>query len=137
MVRTMKIARTTIDEVGLAGPQRRQFTPAFKAALVRRCQTESVASVALDHAINPVTVHRWIRESRERARQARPVQPAFIALQLSPPSTAAAAAPAPAPTHDIRIELQGSGISASVAWPMESAQACATWLRAVLQPAKP
>jgi len=104
--------------------------------LVRRCETESVAGVALDHSINPVTVHRWIRESRERARGARPVQPAFVALQLSPPSTAAAAVPAPAPTRDIRIELQGSGISASVAWPLESAQACATWLRAVLQPAK-
>lgn len=136
MVRTMKIARTAIDEVGLAGPQRRQFTPAFKATLVRRCETESVASVALDHSINPVTVHRWIRESREPTRGARPVQPAFVALQLSTSSTGAAATPAPAPIHDIRIELQGSGICASVAWPLQSAQACATWLRAVLEPEK-
>ena len=134
MVRTMKIARTSIDEAGPAGPQRRRFTPAFKATLVQRCEAESVAGVALDHGINPVTVHRWIRESRERERGARPVQPAFVALQLSPPSTGTAAAPAPAPTHDIRIELQGSGISASVAWPLEYEQACATWLRAVLQP---
>jgi transposase-like protein len=136
MVRTMKIARTTVNQVELAGPQRRQFTPAFKAALVQRSETESVASVALDHAINPVTVHRWIRESRERERSARPAQPAFVALQLSSPSTAAAA-PAPALTGDIRIEFQGSGIAASVASPLDSAQACATWLRAVLQPAKP
>lgn len=132
----MEIARTTIDEAGLTRPQRRQFSPAFKATLVRRCEAESVAGVALDHGINPVTVHRWIRESRERARGARPVQPAFVALQLSPPSTGASAVPAPAPTHNIRIELQGSGISAGVVWPLESAQACATWLRAVLQPAK-
>ena len=106
--------QTILNEVGLAGPQRRQFTPAFKAALVQRCETESVASVALDHGINPVTVHRWIRESRERARSARPAQPAFVALQLSSPSTAAAAAaPAPASTGDIRIEPQGSGIAVS------------------------
>lgn len=137
MVRTMKIARTTINEAGLATPQRRQFSPAFKAALVQRCHTESVAGVALDHGINPVTVHRWIRESRERDRHAVPALPGFVALQLPTPSTGTAAAPAPPPTRDIRIDLQGCSLCASVSWPLESADACATWLRTLLQPARP
>jgi transposase-like protein len=80
MVRTMKTACTTIDEPGLATPQRRKFTPAVKATLVRRCETASVAGVALDHAINPVTVHRWIRESRERLRCAGDLPPSAVPM---------------------------------------------------------
>jgi hypothetical protein len=40
----------------------------FKAALVRGCEIESVAGVALDHGIDPVTIHRWIRDTRDRLR---------------------------------------------------------------------
>jgi transposase-like protein len=84
MVRTMKTARTAIDEAGLVTPQRRQFSPAFKASLLLYCQTGSVARVALDHGIYPVTVHRWIRESRQRDRHAVPAVPAFVVRWTSP-----------------------------------------------------
>ena len=96
MVRTMKTARTSIDEARVITRQRRQFSPEFNATLVRCCETQSVAGVALDCAINPVTVHRWIRESRERLRRAGPVPPAFVALHLATPSIDAVAAAAPA-----------------------------------------
>ena len=44
-------ARTTIDEAGPGIPQWRHFRPAVKAALVRRCETASVACVALDSGV--------------------------------------------------------------------------------------
>ena len=40
--------------------------------------------------------------------------------------------PAPNPRDDIRIELQRSGVSVSVVWPVSAAAQCATWLREVL-----
>jgi transposase len=131
----------------MTGPRRRQFSPAFKANLVEQCATASVAGVALEHGINPVTVHRWIRESRERAHLARPAPPAFVALHLAGPAlatptataTATATEPLPAspPTRDIQIEIKGSALSASILWPLDGADACAVWLRTLLLPAQP
>jgi transposase-like protein len=143
MVRTMQIARTKIHDSLTTCPRRRQFSPAFKANLVEQCATASVAGVALEHSINPVTVHRWIRESRERALLARAAPPAFVALHLAAPALATPAATptqpltsAP-PARDIQIEIKGSALSASIRWPLDGADACAAWLRALLQPAHP
>ena len=135
----MQIARTKIDDCLTTGPRRRQFRPAFKANLVEQCATASVAGVALEHGINPVTVHRWIRESRERARLARPASPAFVALHLAADALVAPTPTQPLtsapPARDIQIEIKGSALSASILWPRDDADACATWLRALLQPA--
>ena len=139
----MQIARTKIDDCLTTGPRRRQFSPAFKVNLVEQCITASVAGVALERGINPVTVHRWIRESRERARLAQPASPAFVALHLAAESLVAPT-PTPVqpltsapPARDIQVEIKGSALSASILWPRDDADACATWLRAVLQPAQP
>ena len=129
----MQIARTKIDDCLTTGPRRRQFSPAFKANLVEQCTAASVAGVALEHGINPVTVHRWIRESRERARLARPARPAFVALHLAGPAlatetcmpTATATPPQPLtsarPARDIQIEIKGSALSATILWPLDGA----------------
>ena len=139
----MQIARTKIDDGLMTGPRRRKFSPAFKALLVEQCATASVAGVALEHSINPVTVHRWIRESRERVRLAQPASPAFVALHLAaealvaPTPTPAKPLTSAPPTRDIQIEIKGSALSASILWPLDGADACAVLLRTLLQPAQP
>jgi transposase-like protein len=62
----MEIMRTNINDQALP-PKRRYYKPEFKASVVKQTQapTASVAGVALQHGINPVTVHRWIREARQ------------------------------------------------------------------------
>jgi hypothetical protein len=37
------------------------------------------------------------------------------------------------PPADIRIELERSGVSVSVSWPVSAAAECATWVREVLR----
>jgi len=46
--------------------KRRRCTAEFKARIAEACQQPdaSVASVALEHALNANLVHKWIREAR-------------------------------------------------------------------------
>lgn len=50
-------------------PMRRFYSTELKAQVIEACQLAgaSVAGVAMSHHINPNTVHRWIREARQRA----------------------------------------------------------------------
>ena len=63
--------------------------------------------------MNPSVIHDW----RRKATMARQRSAGFIALPLSPD------------TADIRIELQRSGTTVTVTWPLSAAALCGTWLR--------
>jgi transposase len=109
---------------------RRHYSAHFKAQIVSQTGSAgvSVASVALQHRINPVTVHRWIREAR--ATQTQCVAP-FIPLHLTPEP--ALQAPSVGDGATIQIELQRTGTTIRIQWPVVCAAECAAWIREVLK----
>jgi transposase len=106
----------------------RAHAPEFKAQVLTECSQPgaSIAKVALANGLNANMIHTWRREARG------PVAPAvagggeFVPLQLASSPVAAAVPP-------IRIELRQGATSIAIAWPVEAADACATWLRALLK----
>jgi transposase len=116
--------------------RRRKHSAEFKAQLVQACEQPGVSSaaIAMANGINANLLRRWVNDAEQRGSTliARspppppplaPPAPEFIPLQL----------PAPKPQADIRIELQRSGISVSVTWPVSAAAECATWMREILK----
>lgn len=113
--------------------RRRKHSAEFKAQLVEACQQPGVSSaaIALANGLNANMLRRWVNDAEQRgstvtaASKAPSPNPApeFIALQL----------PAPKSPAEIRIELQRSGVSVSVTWPVSAAAQCATWMREVLR----
>lgn len=90
-----------------------------------------MASVALANGLNANLLRRWVVE-RERASgkaaamkraPARSPEPQFLAVRVAGQAGAQA---------EIRIALQGQGVSVKVRWPIAAADECARWLRAVL-----
>ena len=83
--------------------QRRSYTPEFKAELVAHYLDgdDSLASLAMDHGMNPNVLHRWVREHERYGKhslqddgdgsliaQARDMSPAnWIPLNSSPNTT--------------------------------------------------
>ena len=121
-------------------PMRRFYSTELKAQVIEACQLAgaSVAGVAMSHHINPNTVHRWIREARQRALpgQLQHSAPAFVAIELQRASVSEVSSPALSPLKpelatlsDIRIEIQRPTGSVTVSWPLEGAGSCAAWLR--------
>jgi transposase-like protein len=113
--------------------RRRKHSAEFKAQLVKACEQPgmSSAAIAMANGINANLLRRWVHDAEQRGSTAiapspppsPPPMPEFIPLQL----------PAPKPQADIRIELQRSGISVSVTWPVSAAPECATWMRELLK----
>lgn len=71
--------------------KRRRFTAAFKARIAEACQQPgaSVASIALEHALNANLVHKWIRAASQQKTVTEtpalvPVPPATTDLPASP-----------------------------------------------------
>jgi transposase-like protein len=131
----MEIIRTNIDEQPV--PKRRYYRAEFKASVVRQTQmpASSVAGVALQHGINPVTVHRWIREAQQfgsatcHPDQIAPLAPlaSFIPLGVTQDSQVMTQ-----PRDDqrnIRIELGAQDKSVSVHWPVTATHELTVWLR--------
>ena len=92
----------------------------------------------MSQQINPNTVHRWIREQRQRALPGQPQYsaPAFVAIELQPPSVGEAGSRALSPLQpqastltDIRIEIKRPTGSVTLCWPLDAAASCAAWLR--------
>ena len=91
----------------------------------------SSAAIAMANGINANLLRRWVNDAEQRGSTviapspppSPPATPEFIPLQL----------PAPKPQADIRIELQRSGISVSVTWPVSAAAECAGWMREILR----
>jgi len=115
--------------------RRRKHSAEFKARLIEACEQPgmSSAAVAMANGINANLLRRWVNEAEQRGSTmlaplptstlSPPPVPEFVPLQL----------PAPKPQADIRIELQRSGISISVTWPVSAAAECASWMREVLK----
>lgn len=121
-------------------PVRRFYSAELKAQVIQACQQAgaSVAGVAMSQQINPNTVHRWIREERQRALpgQLQHSAPAFVAIELQPPSVGEAGSRALSPLQPqasavagIRIEIERPTGSVTVSWPLEASASCAAWLR--------
>ena len=97
-----------------AGRRRRKHSDEFKARAVRACEHPgvSMAAVALAHGINANLLRRWVLRHRgaDTTAPATTIStaPAFMALALPAPTTAAA---------DIRIEIRRGGTSLNIAWP--------------------
>lgn len=94
----------------------------------------SSAAIAMANGINANLLRRWVNDAEQRSSTSiapspplppplAPPTPEFVPLQL----------PAPKPQADIRIELQRSGTSVSVIWPVSAAVECATWMRELLK----
>ncbi|WP_306854188.1 transposase [Cupriavidus necator] len=94
--------------------RRREYGAEFKAMVLEQVHQAgaSVAGVALSHGLNPIMVHRWMREERQRQMlTALSEGHAFVPLQVEalpavtgevlPCNTPAAATP-----ETIRIEIQ-------------------------------
>jgi transposase len=116
--------------------RRRKHSAEFKAQLVQACEQPgmSSAAIAMANGINANLLRRWVNDAEQRGSTLiaplpssppplAPPTPEFIPLQL----------PAPKPQADIRIELQRSGTSVSVIWPVSAAVECATWMRELLK----
>jgi transposase len=70
-------------------------------------------------------LHTWRREAKGGSAPAVRSDSEFVSVPLAAPI-----APAATP---IRIELRHGATSVSVAWPAESADACAAWPRGLLR----
>ena len=103
------------------------YAPQFKAQVLAECAQPgaSVAKVALAHRLNANMVHAWRRQAQDPKTQVE-AGTEFIPLRLDAPPVAAACTP-------IRIELRHGETTVAVAWPVEAAASCATWLRGLLR----
>jgi len=120
-------------------PMRRFYSTELKAQVIEACQQAgaSVAGVAMSHHINPNTVHRWIREARQRALpgQLQHSPAAFVAIELQRASVSEVGSPVSplkpesATLTDIRVEIERPTGSVTVSWPLEASASCAAWLR--------
>jgi len=106
----------------------RAYAPEFKAQVLAECTqpAASIAKVALANGLNANMIHTWRREARGAVAAAVAGGGEFVPLQLASSPVAAAVPP-------IRIELRRGATSIAIAWPVEAADACATWLRALLK----
>ena len=71
-------------------------------------------------------VHAWRSAAGTTPHDAR-MGPTARSPFIQVPMNAAAS------SSDIRVELQGSGSSITVTWPMSAAAQCSAWLRELLQ----
>ena len=121
-------------------PVRRFYSAELKAQVIQACQQAgaSVAGVAMSQQINPNTVHRWIREERQRALpgQLQHSPTAFVGIELQRASGGEASRPALlalqpdcAALAGIRIEIERPTGSVTVSWPLEASASCVAWLR--------
>lgn len=103
---------------------RRNHDRELKRQVLAQCAEAgaSVAQVAMAHGLNANLVHKWRREARTPGRLgADAFIPVTVQSVVSPPA------------QPIELELQRGPISVRVRWAMDSAPACAAWLREVLR----
>lgn len=131
-----------MSEESLTANRRRSYTPQFKAEMVAQClqSNVSLASLAVEHGMNPNVLHRWVSEHERYGRHTltddpASVQPAPLAVRTPPASPfiaipVAATMASPAPGQDsIRLEVMQGSTKVSLAWPISGAQQCAAFLR--------
>lgn len=147
-----------------SGRRRRTYTAQFKADLVAQCLQGdvSLASLAVDHGMNPNVLHRWVLEHERYGKHSLSDDgDGFLVAQtrdmslanwipLSPaPSTVDRQVVAKAPDKiidalhpkadtdlqarsAIALELTGRGLSLTLRWPVQEHKALADWTRTLL-----
>tara|TARA_R100001224_G_C3990539_1_gene139101 strand:+ start:101 stop:541 length:441 start_codon:yes stop_codon:yes gene_type:complete len=137
-------------------PQRRTYSPQFKAELVAQCLEghTSLTALAVDHGMNPNVLHRWVTEhARYGKHSLQSVQPTpddqtiditpanWVALKpaqaVQAPkanNTKAAATPSRSTGSEtiVELELSARDLTMKVRWPTRDYQAFARWTREVL-----
>ena len=139
-------------------PRRRSYTPQFKAELVSQCllgQT-SLASLAVEHGINPNILGRWVLEHKRdgkhglQATGANSAKPAVVDLTpanwipiktrpiiqnhdaVADPS-AATGSERDVTAASVDLELVSRGLTMTVRWPISEHEALAHWTRELLK----
>ncbi|UZD97148.1 transposase [Pseudomonas corrugata] len=105
-------------------PQRRTYSKSFKAQVIQECSEPgvSIANVALGHSLNANLVHKWIRL---HAQKSLALQPAVIPLHTQMLTSTS--------SSTISVEIQHPRTPVKVDWPVDSAVACASFLRELLR----
>jgi transposase len=94
----------------------------------------SAAGVALSHGLHPNMVRRWLREEHLKDTQVQQQPPSFVALPVptgvSDVRVAQTAGSASGTDGEfMRIELQRTGTTITMNWPVTAAARCAQALR--------
>ncbi|HCP77738.1 MAG: hypothetical protein CML16_11155 [Pusillimonas sp.] len=145
-----------MDESLNSKPQRRTYSPQFKAELVAQCLEghTSLTALAVDHGMNPNVLHRWVTEHARYGKhslqsvQSTPddqtidITPAnWVALKPAQAVQApkannakAAARPSRSTGSDtiVELELSARGLTMKVRWSTHDYQAFARWARELL-----
>ncbi|WP_205300267.1 transposase [Pantoea sp. Tr-811] len=108
-------------------PQRRTYSKSFKAQVIQECSEPgaSIANIALGYSLNANLVHKWIRLHNQKTVA---LQPAFIPLHPQLLGAGTHAQP-----FSISLEIQHPRTPIKMTWPVESAAACASFLRELLR----
>lgn len=125
-----------------AGRRRRTYTRQFKAEMVAQCMqgNVSLASLAVEHGMNPNVLHRWVAEHERYGHHILSdddqQEQGASALMVPKPESATSFIPvspspsrSPASNEAIRLELKRSGTTVNVSWPVSAAAQCAELLR--------
>jgi len=105
-------------------PQRRTYSKSFKAQVIQECSEPgaSIANIALGYSLNANLVHKWIRLHTQKNQT---LQPAFIPLHTQGLTQTY--------SSTISVEIQHPCMPVKVNWPVDSAAACASFLRELLR----
>jgi len=116
--------------------RRRRHSDEFKARVVAQCRQPgvSIAGVALANGLNANLLRRWVVESEQgsvsdtavtsKRKSSHSAEAEFVPVRVAGDGG----------SHgDIRIAMQGRGVSVEVRWPLSAADDCARWLRALLE----
>lgn len=138
-----------------SGRRRRIYSAQFKAEMVAECLhgDVSLASLAVDHGMNPNVLHRWVAEHRRYGKhalgddgaltgQAVDRAPAnWIPLKGAPVAdnreagTVSLVAPACAcaqTNETVELKVAARGLTLTVRWPVREHAALAHWTRELL-----
>jgi len=112
--------------------RRRRHSAEFKASVIEECLRPgvSIAAVALAHGLNANMLRKWVIDGEHRL--APPGPTAAVEPEAPPkplPTFVPLALPAPAVEGEFLVELQRSGTTVKIVWPVSAARDCAAWLR--------
>lgn len=142
-----------------SGRPRRTYTPQFKVDMVAQCWQGdvSLASLAIDHGMNPNVLHRWVMEHERYGKHSLPddgdESPVAQSRDMSPANWIPVSpahgladrqvvakvpdkiidAQQPAQGHGtIALELAAQGLRMTLRWPSEDRRGLAGFVRELL-----
>lgn len=125
-----------------SGCLRRTYTRQFKTEMAAQCMQGkvSLASLAVEHGMNPNVLHRWVTEHGRYGHHILSDddqhEQGTTALMVPTPQSTSPFLPVPLSTSQsavgnetIRLELKRGATTVSVSWPVNAAVQCAKLLR--------